>query len=144
MPGTGSTDATEVVPTVATTTAAPVRSSASRRSRYSSSVGTCRTSIPRIRAAFSTEECACSEQTTRRLPVASRAAASAASVDVEAVSSMWPCQPEGRPSSCASQSRATSSSSVEAGAVRQRKPTEFRVAASSSARIPGSDAVAGK
>jgi hypothetical protein len=37
---------------------------------------------------LSTDECACSEQTTTLRPVTSRAAASAAIVDVEAVSSM--------------------------------------------------------
>ena len=41
----------------------------------------------------------CSEHTTTFRPVTWRAAMSAASVPVEAVSSMWPCQPSGRPSS---------------------------------------------
>ena len=68
----------------------------------------------------------------------SRAAVSAASVDVDAVSSMWPCQPSGRPSSCAAQSSTTPSSSVDAGAVRHRIAVELSVAASSSARIAGS------
>ena len=61
---------------------------ASARIRSSSSTGALRSSMPSIRAALSTEECACSEQTTTFRPVASRAAISAASVDVEAVSSM--------------------------------------------------------
>ena len=43
----------------------------------------------------------------------------AANVEVEAVSSMWPCQPSGRPSSCRTQSATRSSSSVEAGDARQ-------------------------
>ncbi len=97
-----------------------------------------------MRAPFSTEECACSEQTTTLRPVARRAAMRAASVDVEALSSMWPCHPRGMPISWATQSRTVSSSSVEAGAVRQRKPTELSVAASSSARIPGSAALTAK
>ena len=57
---------------------------------------------------------------------------------------MWPCQPVGRPSSCATQSSVSASSSVDAGDVRQMKPTEFSVAASSSARIPGSAALTAK
>ena len=45
-----------------------------------------------MRQARSTEECACSEATTtRRSGSAVRAAHSAASVEIEAVSSMWPC-----------------------------------------------------
>ena len=54
---------------------------------------------------------------------------------------MWPWRPGGRPSSCASQSSVTSSSSCSAGEVRQRIPIWFRPAMSSSARIPGSEAV---
>ena len=68
----------------------------------------------------------------------------AAIVPVEAVSSMWPCQPSGSPSSLAVQSQHHPSSSVDAGAVRHRKPTELSVAASSSARIPGSAALVAK
>ena len=57
-----------------------------------------RSSRPRIFAAFSTEECACSDATTTGLSGASsRAAARPTSVDVEAVSSMCPCQPAGKP-----------------------------------------------
>ena len=100
--------------------------------------------MPSIRASFSTEECACSEQTTTFRPVASRAVISAASVDVDAVSSMWPCQPSGSPSSCRTQSTVRSSSSVDAGDARQFSATWFRVAAISSARMPGSDAVTAK
>ena len=55
-----------------------------------------------------------------------RAAASAASVEVEAVSSMWPCQSAGRPSSCATQRTATYSSSVPAGEARRGSRTAFR------------------
>ena len=84
---------------------------------------------------------ACSEATTTLRPVVCRAAISAASVDVDAVSSMWPCQPSGSPSSCRTQSTTRSSSSVDAGEARQRIATWFSVAASSSARIPGSEAV---
>ena len=85
---TGSTDVIDVVPTVATTAAASASSSASTRIRNSSSDGTLCSSIPSIRAALSTDECACSEQTTALRPVTWRAAISAARVDVEAVSSM--------------------------------------------------------
>ena len=68
----------------------------------------------------------------------------AASVPVDAVSSMCPCQPSGSPSSFAVQSSTTPSSSVAAGAVRHRNATEFKVAASSSARIPGGEAEVAK
>jgi hypothetical protein len=57
---------------------------------------------------------------------------------VEAVSSMWPCKPSGSPTSWRSQSRASSSSSVAAGDVRQSIAFTLSAAASSSARIPGS------
>ncbi len=102
-------------------------------------MGTLRRPIPSIRAALSTAEWVCSEQTISLRPVASRAAMMTASWAVEAVSSMWPCQPSGRPSSRATQSSVTCSSSVAAGALRHRKPTEFSVAASISARIPGGE-----
>ena len=97
-----------------------------------------------MRAPFSTDECACSEQTTTLRPVTWRAAISAASVDVDAVSSMCPCQPSGRPSSCRTQSTTRSSSSVDAGDARQCSATWFIAAAISSARMPGSDAVTAK
>ena len=100
--------------------------------------------MPSIRAPFSTDECACSEQTTTFRPVTCRAAISAASVEVDAVSSMCPCQPSGSPSSCRTQSTTRSSSSVDAGDARQSSATWFIVAASSSARMPGSDAVTAK
>ena len=61
---TGSTEVDDVVPTVATTAHASVRSSASGRSRNASSAGVFRTSSPRSLHALSTDECACSEQTT--------------------------------------------------------------------------------
>ena len=95
--------------------------------------------MPVIRAPFWTELCACSEHSTRSRPVASRAAISAAIVAIEALSSMWPCQPAGSPSSCATQSSTTPSSSVAAGAVRHRIETELSAAASSSATIAGSE-----
>ena len=88
--------------------------------RSSSSAGTLRSSIPSIRAAFSTDECACSEQATAFRPVTWRAAISAASVDVEAVSSMCPCQPSGRPSSC----RAQSAAQLELGRRRRGAPED--------------------
>jgi hypothetical protein len=65
-------------------------------------------------------------------------------VEIEAVSSMCPCQSEGSPSSSATQSSTTPSSSVAAGAVRHRIAIEFRVAASISARIPASVALVAK
>ena len=129
---------------MATTIAASLTSTWSTRIRKSPSTGAFRSSIRSIRAALSTEEWACSEQTTTFLPVTCFATMHVASVDVDAVSSMCPCHPSGRPSSCASQSIVSSSSSVRAGEVRQRKPTLFSVATSSSARIPGSDAVVAK
>ena len=58
------------------------------RMRNSSSTGALRSSIPSMRASFSTDECACSEQTTTFRPVTWRAAMSAASVEVDAASSM--------------------------------------------------------
>ncbi len=61
------------------------------------------------------------------------------SVEVDAVSSMWPCQPVGSPSSSATQSSTTPSSSVEAGDVRQTIAFWLSVAARSSARIAGSE-----
>ena len=87
----------------------------------------------------------CSEQTTTRLPGdAARAAASAVISPVEAVSSIWPWRPSGRPSRSASQASVTSSSSWSAGEARQRIPTWFSAATRSSARIPGSEAVVAK
>src|SRR5436190_11749987 len=64
---TGSTEANEVVPTVATT-AATSSSGTSPCMRCSPSASTLRSSRSSIRAAFSTEECACSEQTTTFRP----------------------------------------------------------------------------
>ena len=96
--------------------------------------------MPSIRAALSTAEWVCSEHTISLRPVASRAAMIVASCAVEAVSSMWPCQPSGRPSSLAVHASTTCSSSVAAGALRHRKPTELIVAASISARMPGAEA----
>jgi hypothetical protein len=77
-------------------------------------------------------------------PVVSRAAKRAASVEIEAESSMCPCQDGGRPSSCAVQRRHAVSSSVAAGDVRQMKATLLSAAASSSARMPGPVAVDAK
>ena len=65
-------------------------------------------------------------------------------MDVDAVSSMWPCQLRGSPSSSASQSTTRYSSSVAAGDVRQMNATWLSVAAMSSATIPGGDAVVAK
>ena len=87
---------------------------------------------------MSIEECACSEQRIEPAGRRCRAAVNAASVDVDAVSSMWPCKPSGKPSSCRTQSTATSSSSVAAGEVRQSIAFTFSAAVKNSARIPGS------
>ena len=65
-------------------------------------------------------------------------------VAVEALSSMWPCQPGGRPKRSATQSSTTPSNSVAAGAVRHRKATVLSVAASISPRIAVSDEVVAK
>ena len=97
--GTGSTDVVEVVPTAATTAQASLRSSPSTRMRKASSTGAWRISRPRMRQARSMDECACSEATTtRRSGSAVRAAHSAASVEVDAESSMWPCHVAGKSS----------------------------------------------
>ena len=94
---------------------------------------------------MATEEWASSEQSTARRPApASRAAASAESVEVEAVSSMCPNQFSGKPSNCLIQPSVTCSSSVAAGELRQSIAFTFRAAISISARIPGSEAVVGK
>ena len=69
-----------------------------------------------------------------------RATTTAASTPVEAVSSMWPVNPSGRPTSCRNQSSVSSSSSCSAGDVRQRIPTWLSPAMSSSASTPGSAA----
>ena len=123
--GTGSTEVVDVVPTVATTAQAPARSSASARIRYAASTGTLRSSSPAMRQAFSTEECACSEQTTTRRPGARLARRDERGEGRRS----RPCPRCARASrragraAGASQSSATSSSSVSAGPVRQRKPT---------------------
>ncbi len=130
-------------PTVATTAAASPLAAAPRPGRPGGA-GTrrrprsCTSGSSSSRAALSTEEWACSEQRTLRLGRRWRAAASAARVEVEAVSSMCPCSPSGRPRSWRSQSTATSSSSVAAGEVRQSIAFTFSAAVRNSARIPGS------
>ena len=64
----------------------------------SSSTGASRSASPSRRAARAVAGCACSEQTTARRPrLASRAAARTAIVPMEAVSSVWPCQPREAP-----------------------------------------------
>ena len=70
---------------------------------------------------------------------ASRAAARATSVEVDAVSWMTPKRGSGRPMAWRSQSRVTSSSSVAAGAVFQIIALALKAAASISPRIPGPD-----
>ena len=90
-------------------------------------------------AALATEKLACSEVRTMPPGRSSLAAASAAIVAVEAVSSMCPWRPSGRPKSWRSQSRASSSTSVAAGEVLQSMAFTFKAAMRSSARIPGSE-----
>ncbi len=74
-------------------------------------------------------------------PAASRAAASAHSVDDDAVSVIWPNQPAGSPSSSAVQRSVTCSSSVAAGEVRHSIAFTFRAAAIVSPRMPGGEPV---
>ena len=84
------------------------------------------------------DEWACSDATTtRRSGRTARAAHSAASVEVEAESSMCPCHVSGSPSSWHIHESVSCSSSVTAGDVRQSMPLRFSVAVSSSARMPG-------
>ncbi len=73
-----------------------------------------------------------------------RAAASAWSVESDAVSLMVPWNAGGRPSISASQPRTCSSSSVAAGDERQTMAFTFSAAASISPRIPGADPVMAK
>ena len=74
-------------------------------------------------------------------PAASRAAASAHSVDELAVSVICPNQPVGSPSSSAAQRSVTCSSSVAAGDVRHSIAFTFRAAAMVSPRMPGGEPV---
>ena len=78
--------------------------------------------MPSIRAAFSSGGVRVLGADDDVAPRSScRAAISAASVDVEAVSSMWPCQPAGQPEQLRDPvADEQPSSSVEAGDVRQR------------------------
>ena len=96
-------------------------SSASARMRNASSAGILRSSMPSMRAALSAAECACSEQTTTLRPVVCRAAISAASVEVDAVSSMWPCQPLGQPDQLRDP---VADEQLELGRGRRRPPEE--------------------
>ena len=140
-PATGSTEVVEVVPTVATTTAASRRaSSASTRMPELVVDGhlaqlACRASA----RALSTDECACSEHDDQ---VAARSRRARRSSPPASRSTRCPrCARASRPAAraAARSSRARRpSSSVEAGAVRHRNATELSVAASSSARIAGS------
>ncbi len=97
--------------------------------------------MPSKSAALSIDECVCSEQRTTPFGRSVRAAASATKVEVEAVSSMWPCQSPSRPISSQSHSIVSSSSSVAAGPVRQSIAFRLNAAARSSARMPGSEPV---
>ena len=74
-------------------------------------------------------------------PAASRAAASAYSVEDDAPSVIWPNQPSGSPISSRAQRSATCSSSVAAGDVRHSIGFTFRAAEISSPRIPGGEPV---
>ena len=77
-------------------------------------------------------------------PAASRAAATAISDDVEAVSVRSPSYSSGRPRPWRSQSTTTSSSSVPIGEVRHSIGFCPITAVSISPRMPGPDAVVGK
>ena len=74
-------------------------------------------------------------------PAASRAAVSATSVEVEAVSVIIPNHEAGSPSAAASQRSTTCSSSVSAGQVFHSIPFALSAAATSSPRIPGAEPV---
>ena len=80
----------------------------------------------------------------RRSVCASRAAASAYSVLDDAVSLITPNSGSGSPTIWRSQSSATCSSSVAAGAVRQSIALTFSAAARVSPRIPGPDPLEAK
>ena len=113
--------------------------------RYASSTGTRRSSSSSTRAALSIDECVCSVQTTtRRSGIAARAAASAVSVAIDAVSSMWPCHSAGQAEQLPEPRRRPLLELGERGPVRQRIPTWFSAIVSNSARIAGSEAVFGK
>jgi hypothetical protein len=75
---------------------------------------------------------------------ASRAAARASSVLIDAVSLMIPNHPSPSPSIRRSQSSECCSSSVALGLVFQSIPLTLSAAVSSSARIPGADPVVAK
>jgi len=132
---------------VATTAAAypDFRRSHRGRIRNASSHSTLRTRIPSTCAALSTELCVCSEHTTTSRPVASRAAVNAVSVEVgrrvldvtvppvrEAEQLRHPVEHQGP--------RARS----RRGRSANRIAVELSVAASSSARIAGSDELVAK
>ena len=113
---------------------------ASGRIRKLSSTGTFRSSSSSSFAALSTDECACSEQTTARRPGRSaRAAASADERPVDAVSSMWPWRPPtaGRAAVRASRASPPRAPGARATYARGSRPGSGP-RTSSSARIPGS------
>ena len=107
--------------------------------RYASSTGTRRSSSSSTRAALSIDECVCSLQTTtRRSGMTARAAASAVSVAVDAVSSMCAVPLARQAEQLAEPRRRRAPRAPRApGDVRQRMPTWFSATASSSARIAG-------
>ena len=122
--GHGSTEAVDVVPTVATTAHAPSRSSASgAQAELRRRPAPC--AAPARASARPSRRTSARARSRRRRgrPVACRAAASAASVEVDAVSSMWPCQPVGQAEQLRRPSRGRLSSSVE----RRRRSPEDRV-----------------
>ncbi len=79
-----------------------------------------------------------------RRPAASRAAASAIRVEVDAVSVRRPSKVAGSPSASRSQPTTTCSSSVPIGEVRQSIGFWPRIAVHISPRTPGADAVVAK
>src|SRR5947209_13734862 len=74
-------------------------------------------------------------------PAASRAVASAAIVELEAVSRISPNQPAGKPSMSSTQASVRCSSSVAAGDVRQSMALTFSALAISSPTMPGPEPV---
>ena len=163
---TGSMLVVLVVPTVATAAIGRKPAARSRviasarrsgRMRKAPSVSMCTTfrwPSPSAIAPLSTDECDCVEQYTRiagtsgrparprsrtSSPAASRAAASASIVEMDAVSVIVPNHSPSSPMSCRSQSSATCSSSVALGLVFHSIPLTLSAAASSSPMTPGAE-----
>src|SRR5262249_7796392 len=96
------------------------------------------TTVARDRGAASPSSRTCKPGTP------SRAAAIAASVEMEAVAYITPLKFSGNPSSFRSQDNVTSSSAVAAGEVRHIIALTFNAAANISPRIPGAEPLIAK